>query len=219
MKGSENRLITVMRRIIDSDYGSLEELVTGCGTYSIDEIHAFLDHVITTWAANELTSAAMYGLLKFVYMYLAQPRIKINFKNRPPIPICCFSSFLASGAFLLHSYLKSLSFAVALFPLADTERHLREFIEKERPPAVIFTISQFLHVHPLRRLVPYLHDRNLKIFVGGIPFVYDQNLKQAFPGCIFPRNLTQLSLLLEKSLTEEPDEKIDSRNSDLRVHA
>jgi hypothetical protein len=203
---SENRLITVMRRIIDSDYGSLEELVAGCGTYSIDEIHAFLDHVITTWAANELTPAAMYGLLKFIHMYLDQSRIHISFKNRPPIPICCFSSFLPSGAFLLHSYLKSLSFAVALFPLAETGHHLREFIEKEEPPAVIFTISQFLHVHPLGRLVPYAHDRNVKIFVGGIPFVYDQSLKQAFPGCIFPRSLTQLGLLLEKSLRGNPDE-------------
>ena len=216
---SEDRLSTVMRRIIDSDYGSLEELVADCDTCSIGEIHAFLDHIIAVWGANKLTPAAMYGLLKFVHMYLDQPRIHISFKNRPPIPICCFSSYLPPSAFLLHSYLKSLSFAVALFPLAETERHLREYIEKEEPPAVIFTISQFLHVHPLGRLVPYVHDRNVKIFVGGIPFVYDQSLKQAFPGCIFPRDLTQLGLLLKKSLRGGPGERINSRNSGLCVHA
>jgi len=201
MKGSENRLATIMNRIIDSDYTSTQQLVVACETYSIGEIHAFVNRITAAWTANRLTPAAMYGLLKFVHMYLEQPRIQINFKNEQPIPICYFSSFLLSGAFLLYSYLKSLSFAVALFPLAETERHLREFIEKERPPAVIFTISQFLHVHPLKELVPYLQDRNLTIFVGGTPFVYDQSLKQAFPSCIFPRDLTQLSLLLKESLT------------------
>ena len=103
-----------------------------------------------------------------------------------------------------NSYLRTLSFAVGLFPLDETDRHLREFIEKKRPPVVIFTISQFLHVHPLTKLVPYLHDRNLKIFIGGIPFVYDGSLKRAFPDCVFPSDLTELTLLLENSLKGEP---------------
>ena len=200
MTGSENRLSALMKRIIDSDYGSTEELVAGCDSYSIGEIHAFLNHIIAAWRANELNPAAMYASLKFVYMYLDQPRIEIIFKNRTPIPICYFSSFLPVSASLLHSYLKTLSFAVALFPLGETDRHLKEFIEKERPPAVLFTIAQFLHVNPLRQLVAYLHDRNLKIFIGGIPFVYDESLKQAFPGCIFPCDLNELTLLLEDSL-------------------
>jgi len=200
MTGSENRLSALMKSIIDADRGSMQELVAASESYSIGEIHAFLNHIIAAWAANELAPASMYALLKFIYMYLDQPRIKISFKNQPPIPICYFSTFPPTSALLLHSYMKSLSFSVTLFVLAETERHLREFIEKDGPPAAIFTISQFLHVHPLRKLVPYLQDRNLEIFVGGIPFVYDESLNQGFPGCIFPSDLTQLTLLLEKSL-------------------
>jgi len=110
---------------------------------------------------------------------------------------------LPAGASLVHSYLKTLSFAVALFPLGETEHHLREFIEKNKPPAIVFSVSQFVHIHPLRQLVPYLHDRSLKTFVGGIPFVYDDSLKKAFSGCIFPHDLPELTLLLENSLKEE----------------
>ena len=208
-----------MQRIIDSDYGSIEELVAGSESYSIGEIHAFLNHIIVAWRANELTPAAMYALLKFVYVYLNQPGIRFSFKNRPPIPICYFSSFSPASAYLLHSYLKTLSFAVSFFPLNKTDRHLREFIEKKRPRVVIFTISQFLHIHPLRQLVPYLQDRNLKIFIGGIPFVYDESLKLAFSGCIFPCDLTELTLLVEKSLKEDQDAGIDCRHSDLCLHA
>ena len=201
---TESRPSTLMKRIIDSDYGSMEELVAASDSYSIGEIHAFLNHIITVWKANELNHAAMYALLKFAYAYLDQPRIQISFKNRPPIPICYFSSYLLPSASLLHSYLKTLSFAVALFPLDKTDRHLKEFIEKRRPPVVLFTISQFLYLHPLRQLVPYLQDRNLKVFIGGIPFVYDESLKRAFSDCIFPRDLTELTLLLENSLKGEP---------------
>jgi hypothetical protein len=204
LTGSENRLSTLMKRIIDSDYDLMEELVAGSDSYSIDEIHAFLNHIIAAWSANELTPAAMYALLKFVYLYLDQPRIQISFKNRPPIPICYFSSYLPPSAFLLYSYLKSLSFDVALFALDETERYLGEFIERQRPPLVLFTISEFLYVNPLRQLVSCLHDRNLRIVIGGIPFVYDESLKRAFSGCIFPRDLTELTLLLENSFKGEP---------------
>jgi len=200
---SQNRLSTLTARIIDSDYGSMQELVKSSDSDSIDEIHALLNHTIAAWRANELSSAAMYALLQFAYMYLNQPGIQIRFKNRPPTPICYFSSYLPAGASLLHSYLKTLSFAVALFPLDKTDRHLKEYIEKKSPPVVVFTVSHFLHVHPLRQLAPYLHDRNLKVFIGGIPFVYDESLKQAFSGCIFPGDLTELALLLDNSLKGE----------------
>lgn len=203
LTGSGNNLRTLIKRIIELDYNSVEELVAGADIYTIGEIHAFLNDVITAWRANELTPAAMYALLKFVYIYLPQFGIQISFKNRPPIPICYFSSYLPLSASILYSYLKTLSFAVGLFPLDETDRHLREFIEKKRPPVVIFTISQFLHVHPLRKLVTYLHDRNLKIFIGGIPFVYDGSLKRAFPGCVFPSDLTELTPLLENLLKAE----------------
>jgi len=200
---SQNRLSTLTARIIESDYGSMEELVAGSDNYSIGEIHAFLNHTIAAWRANGLSSAATYALLQFAHIYLNQPRIQISFKNQPPIPVCYFSSYLPAGASLLHAYLKTLSFAVALFPLDETDRHLREFIDKKSPPIVVFTVSHFLHVDPLRRLAPYLHDRNLKIFVGGIPFVYDESLRQTFSGCIFPCHLAELTLLLDNSLKGE----------------
>ena len=98
----------------------------------------------------------------------------------------------------------TLSFAVVLLPLDKTNWYLREFVEKKKSPVVLFTISQFLHVHPLKQLVPYLHDMNLKVFIGGIPFMYDKSLKREFSDCIFPRNLTELTLLLENSLKGEP---------------
>ena len=202
--GSGNRLSILMKKIIDSDYGSIEELVVGSEIYSIGEIHAFLNNIIVAWRAKELTPAAIYALLKFVHIYLDQPRIKFTFKNRTPIPICYFSSYLLPSASLLHSYLKTLLLATALFPLDETDRYLIEFIEKKRPPVVVFTISQFLHIHPLRQLVQYLHDKNVKVFIGGIPFEYDESLKQAFSGCIFPRDLTEMTLLLENSLKGEP---------------
>ena len=201
--GEINGKRTLMNKIIESDYRSMEELVAGSESYSIGEIHAFLNEIIVAWRAKELTSAAMYALLKFAHLYLEQPKIQITFKNRPPIPICYFSLYLPAGASFVHSYLKTLSFDVALFPLGETDHPLREFIQKNRPPAIIFSVSQFLHIDSLRQLVPYLHDRNLKTFVGGIPFVYDDSLKQAFSGCIFPRDLPELALLLENSLKEE----------------
>jgi len=201
--GLENRLSPLMNKIIESDYSSMEELVAGSESYSIGEIHTFINEIIVAWRAKELTPAAMYALLKFAHLYLEQPKTQISFKNRPPIPICYFSSYLPAGASLVHSYLKTLSFAVALFPLGETDNHLREFIEKKKPPAIIFSVSQFLHIYPLRQLVPYLHDRNLKTFVGGIPFMYDESLKQAFSGCIFPHDLPELTLLLENLLKEE----------------
>jgi hypothetical protein len=191
-----------MERIINSDYISMEELIEGSDRFSIDEIRVFLDRIVAAWKANELTPAAMYALLKFAYMYMNQPNIHINFKNRIPIPICYFSSYLLTSASLLYPYLKTLSFAVVLFSLDKTDQHLKEFIEKKRPLAVVFTVSQFLHVEPLKYLVPYLHSRDLKIFIGGIPFVYDETLKQQFSDCIFPRDLTELTLLLKNLLKE-----------------
>jgi len=97
---------------------------------------------------------------------------------------------------------------VTLFPLDKTDRHLKEFIEKKKPPVVILTVSQFLYVHPLRRLVQYFNDKNLKIVIGGIPFVYDESLKQTFSACVFLDDLTELTLLLENLLKKDTDEKI-----------
>ena len=201
--GLANRLTPLANKIIKSDYSSMEDLVLGSENYSMDEIHAFLNEIIARWRAKELTPAVIYASLKFAHLYLELPKVQITFKNWPPIPICYFSSYLSLGASLVHSYLKTLSFAVELFSLDETEHHLREFIEKKKPPAIILSASQFLHIHSLRQLVPYLHDRNLKIFVGGILFVYDDSLKQAFSGCVFPQDLPELTLLLENLLKEE----------------
>lgn len=203
LRGSQNRLSMLMERIINSDYISMEHLVEDSPSYPIDEVRAFLERIIEAWKANELIPAAVYALLKFIHMYLNQPKIEISFKNRNPIPICYFSGFLIPSASLLHSYLKSLSFAVTLFQLNETNRHLKEFIEKKKPPAVLFTLSQFLHVDPLKQLLPYLHERNLNILVGGIPFERDESLKQEFSACIFPRDLAELTMLLENLIEEK----------------
>jgi len=205
---SQNRLSTIMKRIIDSDYSSIGELFNSTEVYSIGEIHAFLNKIIAAWTINEITPGVVYTLLKFVYIYLNSPRIQINFKNQTPIPICYFSSYLLPSASLLYSYLITSSLAVTLFPLDKTDRHLKEYIEKQKPPVVIMTISQFLDVHPLRLLVQYFHGKNLKIVVGGIPFVYDKSLKENFSTCVFPDDLAELTVLLENSLKRDTDEKI-----------
>lgn len=202
MRDSQNRFEILMEAITNSDYISMEELVEDSPSYPIDEVRAFLDRIIQAWEANELIPAAMYALLKFIHMYLNQPKIEISFKNRNPIPICYFSGFLITSASLLHSYLKTLSFAVALFPLNETSRYLKAFVEKKKPPVVLFTLSQFIHVGPLKQLLPYLHERNLNILVGGIPFERDESLKRELSACIFPRDPAELAVLLE-NLTEE----------------
>lgn len=192
-----------MKRIIDSDYTSIEELVKNSGNYSIDEIHVFLDHIITKWEANELTPAAINALLRFVYVYIDQPNIQISSKNRIPIPICYLTPYLPLCASLLYSFLKTLSFAVTMIRLDKTDHDLKEYIEKMKPSVIIFTISQFLHVETLKQLVPYLLNRDLKIIIGGIPFVYDESMKQGFSDCIFPREMTELVLLLENSIKRD----------------
>lgn len=203
MRDSPNRFEILMEGITNSDYISMDELVEDTPSYPIDEVRAFLDRIIQAWEAKQLIPAAMYALLKFIHMYLNHPKIEISFKNRNPIPICYFSGFLIPSASLLHSYLKTLSFTVALFQLNETDRHLKEFIEKKKPPAVLFTLSQFLHVDPLKQLLPYLHERNLNILLGGIPFERDKGLKQEFSSCIFPRDLAELSMLLENFIKGE----------------
>lgn len=202
----ENRLSNILEKISNSDYNSMEELVEGSDRYSIDEIRIYLDYVVESWRANKITIAAMNSAFKFVYMYLARPDIQINFKNQIEIPICYYSPFLILSASFLYSYLKTLCFAVELFPLSTTCRHLKEFIDKNSPRMIIFTISQFLDIEALKKIIPYLHKRNLKIFVGGIPFVYNKNLKQEFPDCIFPEDIAELALLLNNSIKEEKDE-------------
>ena len=192
-----------MKRIINSDYISMEELVKDSDTYSIDEIHFFLEHIIAKWGANELTPAAINALLRFVYVYLDRPDVQISYKNRTPLPICYFSSFLLPSALFLYSFLKTLSFTVTMIRLDKTDHDLKEYIKKMKPSVIIFTISQFLHVETLKQLVPHLLNRDLKIIIGGIPFVYDESMKQGFPDCIFPREMTELVLLLENSIKRD----------------
>ncbi|MFX0138180.1 MAG: hypothetical protein ACFFDN_31340 [Candidatus Hodarchaeota archaeon] len=174
----------------------------GSKSYSIGEIHIFLKRIITAWEANKLTTAAIHALLKFIYLYLDQTKIPINFKNQTPFPICHFAPNLPLSASILYSYLKTLSFDVLLFQLNKTDSHLKVFIEKKNPLIIIFTISHFLHLDTLKKLVPYLHKRNLKIFIGGIPFVYDKSLKSEFPECNFPKDIAELAQLLNNFIKE-----------------
>ncbi len=196
------KITFLLDRIIKSKYNSIEALVEIFGTISMEEIRIFLKRIMTAWETKEITQAAMYISLKFIYMYLNQPKIQIDFKHQILVPICYFTSFLLPSASLLYSYLKTLSFAVGLFPLDKTEKHLREFLEKERPYAIIFTLSHFLHVEALMNIVPYLHKRKLKIFIGGIPFMYDESLKGNFPNCYFPQDISELGLILQNFINE-----------------
>ena len=186
-----------MEKIINSDYISIEALVENADNYAYEEIRSFLENIIEEWSTNNISLATMTATLKFVHIYLDQSKLKFNFKNRISIPICYFSSFLLLGAIFLYSYLKNLSFKVALFPLNKTDRHLKKFIENKKPSMIICTLSQFLHIEALKKIIPYLHNNNLKIFIGGISFVYDKDLKKKFADCLFPKNINELTQLLE----------------------
>ncbi|UCD38302.1 MAG: hypothetical protein JSW54_02135 [Fidelibacterota bacterium] len=197
-----------MKRIIDSDYTSMEELVKDSEAYSIDELRDFLNHIITKWEANELAPASINALLRFIYVYLDRPDIQIRYKNCIPIPICYFTPYLPLCASLLYSFLKTMSFAVTLFSLCETDRNLKEYIKKMKPPVVLFSISHFLHVETLKQLLLHLRNKDLKIVIGGIPFVYDENMKQGFSDCVFPEDLTGLTLSLESYIKGTEDERM-----------
>jgi len=202
----ETRLSIIMEKIISSDYRTIDDLVEKSDKYSLDEIRDYLDHIIEMWRENKITLAAMNSAFKFAHMYLKRPDIRIVIKNQTLIPICYYSSFLHLSALFFYLYLKSLSFAVKLFPLNTTDRHLREYIEKNKPTIIIFTLWQFIDLEDLKKLIPYLHKKNLKIFIGGIPFVYNNKLKLDFPDCIFPEDIDELALFLNNSIKLKKDE-------------
>ena len=117
-------------KIISADYDSMDNLLESQNNLFLDEIGAFLEQVIILWERNEVTVASMNIALKFAHMCLDQPDIHIKFKNRTPLPICYFSSFQILASSFLYSSLKSLSFDVKLFSLNETDKLLKEFIEK-----------------------------------------------------------------------------------------
>lgn len=196
----KNKLSFTMERIIESNYRSIEKLVKESHIFPFEEVRNFLEQAIERSKTNKISFVALNAYLKFAYLYLNQDKLQFNFKNLTPIPICYFSSYLLLGASFLYSYLKSLSFDVRLFSVNKTDDYLREFIEEKRPSMIIFTISQFLHVERLKKLIPYLLNNNLEILIGGIPFNYDKDLKNKFPKSVFPRDMNELVHLLEDNM-------------------
>lgn len=199
----EIKLHSIMERIINSEYNSIDQLIESSGTYSIKEIHDILEQIIKDWNLNKLKPVSAYALFKFFYKYLEKPKIQITYKNRKTIPICHFSSFLIMSTLYLYSYLKTLSFDVKLYSLHHSDKHLKQYLQKEHPALIIFTLRHFVHLGALKKLIPYLHKRNLNVYLGGIPFLYDENLKKEFPNCKFPSDMKALSLSIEKLLKEE----------------
>jgi len=198
----EIKLQSIIERIINSEYNSIDQLIESSGTYSIEEIHDILEQIIIDWNLNKLNQVSTYALLKFFYKYLEKPKIQITYKNRKTIPICYFSSFLLMSALFLYSYLKTLSFDIELYSLQQTDKHLKQYLQKENPASIIFTLTQFIHLEALKKLLPYLHKRNLEVYLGGIPFLYDENLKKEFPNCKFPSDMIALSLSITQLLKE-----------------
>jgi hypothetical protein len=197
------KLQHIMDRIINSEYSSIDQLIEISDTYSIEEIHDILEKIIVDWNLNKLKPVSMYALLKFFHKYLENSKLQIIYKNRKTIPICYFSSFLIMSALFLYSYLKTLSIDVELFPLHQTDKHLKQYLRKENPLLLIFTLTQFVHLNALKKLLPYLHKKNFEVYVGGIPFLYDDTLKNEFPNCKFPSDMKALSLSITKLLKEE----------------
>jgi hypothetical protein len=199
----EIKLHHIMERIINSEYNSIDQLIEISGTYSTEEIHDILEQIIVDWNLNKLKPVSVYALFKFFYKYLEESKINITYKNRRTIPICYFSSFLITSALFLYSYLKTLSIEVKLYSLHPSDKHLKQYLQKENPALIIFTLSQFVHLEALKKLLPYLHKRNLEVYLGGIPFLYDENLKKKFSNCKFPSDMKALSLSITKLIKEK----------------
>ena len=202
-KISEIKLSHILERIINSEYNSIDQLIEISGTYSTEEIHDILEQIIIEWNLNKLKQASAYALFIFFYKYLEKSKIHIAHKNRITIPICYFSSFLIMSALFLYSYLKTLSIDVELYSLHQSDKYLKQYIQKENPPLIFFTLNQFVHLEALKKLLPYLHKRNLEVYLGGIPFLYDENLKKKFSNCKFPSDMKALSLSITKLIKEK----------------
>jgi len=168
--------------------------------YSAEDIQTFINHIEMAWWRNELSPAALHALLKLANIHVARNNLKITFINNPPIPICYFSPLLPPAANLLRLYLNTVQIDVNLFSLQKSNRRLLNYVRSKRPPAVLFTVPHFMEVKRLTKIVKLLIDKNLVVFLGGIPFVYHIELKEQFTGCVFPRDLGELAVKLNSVL-------------------
>ena len=194
---SLDNLNTIKEKIIHSDYSSIESLIEHSHNYSLEDFRNFLEEILEMWKNQRISIAAFNALLKFAYYYLEQNKIKFKFKNKIPIPICYFSSFLILGGLFLNSLLTTFGFDVKLFSQNNSKSNLVDFIEEKKPSIIIFTLSQFLHVEELKELMPYFKKKKMNIFIGGIPFEYNKELKLDFLGCFFPKDTDELVHLIE----------------------
>ena len=197
------KLTSIVKRIISSEYESIEDLIRYSERFDDETIQKSLKQLMIEWKKNGLTVASLHVVLKFFRSYLEKTRTERQFQNMVPLPICYFSPFLLMGATYIYSYLLTSSIDVKLFQLDEKARELKEYVQTSRPPALIFTLAQFLHVDFLKDLCPFLHEHDLSVFVGGIPFKYDKELKDEFGACIFPRDVNELVFFLKHSWQED----------------
>jgi len=129
-------------------------------------------------------------------------KIHISPKNRIPIPICYYSSYIPLGTSYIYTNLKTHSLAMKLFQLDKNDNHLRTFIVNRKPPLIIFSINHFVHIKDLKKIIPFIHDKGLKVIIGGIAFIYDKSQKINFPECDFPHDVDELYILIKETLKE-----------------
>lgn len=192
-----------MKRIKNSDYKSFQGLLNQSKQYSFKEIQGLLDSILLKWQKNKITIAVLYAQIKFIYLYLKYNKITKSFKNHTPIPIGYFAPFLRINAMVLFTYLKTSNWNVRLFQLDKTFRAFKNFIINKKSPVVLFTLSQFHYVDFLKELEAFLNEEEVRVFVGGRIFDYDESLKLIFPKFLYPESPNELILLLNRHFQGE----------------
>ena len=107
----------VIDKIVHSNYISIEHLIERAPIPSNDEVRTFLDILMKKWNSNDITPASLHVCLKFAQTIVDSEEFQISPKNRTPIPICYYSSFLPLGTSYIYTYIKTYSFAVKLFQI------------------------------------------------------------------------------------------------------
>ncbi len=164
--------------------------------YSHEQITGFIEDIDKTWRLQHLTPTNLGALLDLVSVFLISSNRKSAQKSQMTIPICYFSPMVPLSVNLLKLYLSSLGFKNRTYLLNINNERFENFIASHKPSCILVSLFHFHEIPLLEELVQSSFLQNIKVIVGGIPFEYDNKLKDIFPNCEFPMNLHCLAKLL-----------------------
>lgn len=188
----------ILERIERSDYDEFQDLIELSETYQLRDIQDVLNSLLKAWTNNSITLAILHVQLKFIHTYLTQKSSSLTYANQIAFPIGYFSSFLRLNASFLHSFLTCRKIKVQLFQLNRGHGDLKQYVLSHKPKCALFTLSQFHYADQLKKILPFLHENEVQVFLGGKIFQYDSELKLLFPKCKFPNDLFELIDILKQ---------------------